>query len=171
MRAFARVLSSTRSESADSYIANDVRTILVCHVCLLRFIALRRAKCQRHLMAVVCAVRCKLACISNAQRAAIETRRVPAKGCFYGFCLQDTCRMVIRQRTHAHQPTSIWLIRKRAYGSLPCERMAQVPMSHTIPTPHGFVLFVRFVVKIKTPPPHGKSRRFRIIFCCLTRYL
>ena len=34
MRAFARAYSSTLSEKADSYIANDVRMILECHVCL-----------------------------------------------------------------------------------------------------------------------------------------
>ena len=128
----ARVQSSARSESADSYIANDVRMILECHVCLFRFIALRRAKCRRHLMAAACAERCKLACISAAQRAAIKNSKnesCPPKGVFTVFVYKTRRRMVIRQRTHAHQPTSIWLIRKRAYGSSVNERMAHCLVS------------------------------------------
>ena len=138
--------SSARSESADSYIANDVRMILECHVCLFRFIALRRAKCRRHLMTVVCTVRCKLACISNAQRAAIETRRVPAKGCFSGFCLQDTRRMAFASRKFSRHGIAqaslallIWLNENcscDSWSTIICVICA-ICGSQDIHTPHG----------------------------------
>ena len=62
------------------------------HPDLYRFICRRHGlspcvgqKCRRHLMQIVCAERCKLACISNAQTTGIRTRRMrvcPTKGVF-----------------------------------------------------------------------------------------
>ena len=66
------MLSSTPSETADSY-----------HADLCRFICRRPGlspcggqKCRRHLVAAGCVVRCKLACISSARTAGIRTRRM-----------------------------------------------------------------------------------------------